>query len=219
MATNQLRFGINLVTPTREIEKKILKAISTHLNSRAAAISSDLSEKLKGLIVVALQASPTSRELISGELRGELGVVGAEAQLETIFHAIGDATRIKVSPARISGKVVKMTFQIFAVPMNLSAIAGMAGNAGSYETQKGVEIPWFDWLTELGDAVIVREYDVEAGHPSKSRTGGKIMVKGKGWRVPTEHAGTHDNNFVTKAVEKILPQLETEIKQSFNSRL
>ena len=102
-----------------------------------------------------------------------------------------------------------------AVPVDLSAFA----SAGTYTTEKGTAIPWFEWLTTLGDAVIVREYDVESGFPSKSRTGDKIMVRGKGWRVPPAYSGTETNNFVTRATDSILPELSEFISKTVRTTL
>ncbi len=72
-------------------------------------------------------------------------------------------------------------------------------------------LPWLKWLTTLGDAVIVRDYEVRAGFPDKSRTGDKIMVKGSGWRVPPAHSGTPENNFLTRAIDEALPAIEDNI--------
>jgi hypothetical protein len=85
--------------------------------------------------------------------------------------------------------------------------------SGSYSTEKGQRIPWFEWLTELGDRVIVRDFDSEGGHSKQSRTGDMIMVKGGGWRVPPQHAGSPGDNFITKAIDGSLSEITNEMAQ------
>ena len=75
------------------------------------------------------------------------------------------------------------------------------------------------WLLTLGDAVIVRDYEVKAGFPKSSRTGDKIMVKGSGWRVPPEHAGSEGNNFITRAIDEALPEIEKQMMHLFKMGL
>ena len=87
----------------------------------------------------------------------------------------------------------------------------------SYITDKGSNIEWFHWLTSLGDSVIVREFEVESGRSDQSRTGSKIMVKGGGWRVPPLHSGKEGNNFITRATNQILPELESFILKTVRS--
>ena len=45
------------------------------------------------------------------------------------------------------------------------------------------------------------------------------MVKGRGWRVPPEHSGSEDNNFITRAIDSVLPQLQNDLTQLFISAL
>ena len=60
-----------------------------------------------------------------------------------------------------------------------------------------------------------------------SRTGGPIMRKGgDGWgiaasksRVPPEYSGTASNNFVTRAMDRMAPELEKKLTVLFRSKL
>jgi hypothetical protein len=81
-------------------------------------------------------------------------------------------------------------------------------------------LPWLEWLLLYGGKIIVRDYRVKMGSNNRSRTGMAVMVESSGsnWRVPTEFAGTSNNNWVTRAINKIdnkiLDILETELEKS-----
>lgn len=86
------------------------------------------------------------------------------------------------------------------------------------------EIPWLAWLLLRGSAPIVQGYEMVFGNfpttrklgQHMSRTGKAIMVpKPSGfWRMPVEHAGTTDNNFVTRALEGIDIEIEQIVRQT-----
>ena len=207
---------LDLVTPPAAIEKKILTAIKNHLLKKLVGIEGKISKNLNPLIVSALSSSPETESILSGELRTELGITDPASQLSSIFDAIADATTVSFKPPSIRGRGVSMILTVSAVPFDLKSItAGL----GTYTTEKGVEIPWFDWLTTLGDAVIVREHESVTGFPELSRTGDKIMTAGKGWRVPPQFAGRAEDNFVTRAIEQVLPLFEKSIVNTIGGAL
>ena len=206
-----MQIDLKILTPRGQIVRDIGRAIEKHMTKSLSGIGPKIEKRARLLIHSALMNSPVVSSLESGELKGELGVVNASSDLFQIFKSIADETKVTTSKPRFSSNGMNFTLRLTAVPIDLdSVIAGL----GSYTTKKGAEIPWFQWLTELGDAVIVRDYVAETGHPKVSRTGDKIMVKAKGgWRVPPQFAGIKGDNFVTKATDEILPELENFIKK------
>ena len=209
----QLQVSLKLITPLKRIENNILNAAIKHLNSRLGRLPSIITKRARNLIKDALIRSPVTSSLISGKLREEFGVVDADAELQQIFQAISQTVNVTTSRARRRGGRVHMNIRLTAVPFDLDKIVG---TAGSYTTEKGAMIPWFQWLTAAGDRIIVRNYDIEGGYSKFSRTGDKIMVKSgrKGWRVPPEYSGSPNNNFVTRAADSILPELGRYINKT-----
>lgn len=210
-----LRAKLKVLTKDSVIQKRILRAIKDHLNKKIPKIEQSISSKAQLLILESLNSSNETRNIISGKLRGELGITDPTGSLGQIFNGISKMVEIKVSKARKAGQGLRMSITLYAVPIDLSAF----NHVGSYITEKGQIIPWFEWLTTLGDRVIVRKYDAEVGNPEFSRTGNTIMVKGSGWRVPPEFSGTATDNFVTRATDSILPELAKQIEQSFGEML
>jgi hypothetical protein len=205
-----MKLSLKVVTPDQVIRKRILKAMADHLNKKLSGIESKIKNKAKNLLHESLNQSSETQSIISGTLRTELGVVDASSELGAIFGAIVDATTVKVNKAAIRGPQISMSVVLTAIPFDLGQIAS---GGGSYTTKKGEKIDWFRWLTTLGDAVIVRQYEAVSGFPAQSRTGDKIMIKGKGWRVPPEYAGNPADNFVTRATDSILKELGNSIQQ------
>lgn len=206
-----IRVGFNVVTPTDVIERRIHKAIIDHLNSKIVSIQGAITNQAQTLIRKALIESPETDSLISGTLREELGIEDPTDEVQNIISAIASTVSVNITPARRASGGINMKIRLTAVPIDLESVVG---SLGSYVTRKGSSIPWFEWLTRLGDRVIVRDYGIEGGHPLVSRTGDKIMVHSqrKGWRVPPEYSGTATYNFVTRATDTILPELATFIE-------
>jgi hypothetical protein len=217
-ALGQINLKLKLITPPRQIEKNILASAVRYLNSRLSGLPSKISKHAKPLLRNALEQSPAAISLISGKLREEMGVVDASKELDQIFRAISQTVNVTISRARRRGSGVRMTIRLTAVPFDFDTVVG---DNGSYTTEKGAIIPWFKWLTAAGDRIIVRDYDVEGGHPMFSRTGDMIMIKAgkRGWRVPPEFAGTPTVNFVTKATDSILPDLGHYIQSTARKML
>ena len=208
--------SLKIVTPDQVIQKRILKAISDHLNQKLFGIQGKIKTKAQNLLKQSLSQSSETQSILSGTLRTELGVVDAEGEIEAIFDAIIEKTEVTLKKTSVRGSQVHMSVILTAVPFDLNQIAS---GMGTYTTKKGEKIDWFRWLTTLGDAIIVRQYDSVSGFPSQSRTGDKIMIKGKGWRVPPEYAGNPANNFVTRATDSILKELGNSIEKTIGAAI
>jgi hypothetical protein len=86
-------------------------------------------------------------------------------------------------------------------------------------------VPWLAWLLLGGSAPLVQNFHIVFGNFSTSRlpgqhlsrTGKAIMAfqKGSFWRMPIEHAGTSQDNFVTRALDGI----ETEVTKIVEDEL
>lgn len=213
---NKIKASLTIQNPN-QVEKDIIKAIDRHLTSKMSGIHTRIATRTSELIREELMASSETNSILSGKLRAELGVADASSELESIFDAIAQKVKVSVKKTTSSSRGVSMHVKISAVPLDIDSIAG---SLGTYTTKKGTQIPWFKWLTTLGDRVIVRDYITETGKPRVSRTGDMIMVKGKsGWRVPPEFSGTEEDNFVTRATDKILPKLGDFIRKTVEGSL
>jgi len=198
-----LQFSLKLINE-QDMQRQILIAMRKHLKQNFKKEAEHFSNFAGANILKAILDSPTVRELESGELREELGLVNGAHAMEQIALGIVSSYSLTMQEPRISGNKITATIKLEAVPLDLSEFHNIAEQV----TEKGQKLPWFKWLTTLGDAIIVKDFEVQAGFPKSSRTGDKIMVEGKGWRVPPEHAGFEANNFITRAVDDVAPLIE-----------
>ena len=199
----------------KRVEQDMLKALHRHLKKNFRKYAGYLETSVASTLMTAISSSPTMRELQGGNLRGELGV--EIPNIWGITMAVVNSAKLTVNEPKIVGREIVAGIRLQAAPSDLETLK--TGDPGVQETEKGQELPWLEWLTNLGDAVIVRDYEVRAGFPKNSRTGDKIMIKGKGWRVPPEHAGTEEDNFITRAIEGALPQIEKDVMYYFKNAL
>lgn len=196
-------FSLKLLYPEK-VKKNILIAMNKHLTLKFKTSSSlrDFENKASILLHQKMMSSPTTKAILNGDLREEFGLTNPE-EIDSILFQIANNSTFDVRGPKMTRNHISMTISYKAVPPDVSHIPG----AGIQQTEKGQTLPWLKWLTELGDSVIVKEYEVRAGFPQSSRTGDKIMVAGQGWRVPPQHAGSSGNNFITKASEEALDEI------------
>ena len=198
-----------------KLQQDILIAIHKHIKKDFKKYANYLEVSVASTLMTALLASPTMKELKSGRLREELGVEFVNEY--GITMAIVNSANLTISVPKLIGSKIVGNIKLEAAPLDLETLK--SGDDGVQETEKGQMLPWLERLTTLGDSVIVRDYEVKAGFPDRSRTGDKIMVKGGGWRVPPEHSGTEENNFITRAIDESLPEIEKNIMYFFKGAL
>jgi len=202
MSDITIKGSLKILNP-ENIKKEILKALRRRLSRKLKAAVNDIERDSSVVLLDAILGSTTAKSLFNGSLREELGITDT-SQVYSIIQIIANNLQVRVDGPKISGQQIRLKIRLEAIPKDFnSKLPGI----GSYQTEKGQSIDWLKWLTELGDSIIVREYDVRAGFPKSSRTGDKIMVKGKGWRVPPEHAGSQSSNFITKACDSALGEI------------
>ena len=66
-----------------------------------------------------------------------------------------------------------------------------------------------EWLLTYGNEVAVPDYQMREGHYKASRTGEALMFKVNnyiGWKVPEAHAGTIDDNWITKIINEFIQE-------------
>tara|TARA_Y100001934_G_scaffold275594_1_gene370391 strand:- start:2117 stop:2773 length:657 start_codon:yes stop_codon:yes gene_type:complete len=213
--SNSLNFSLKMVNEDK-VKKDILMAIQKHMKKNFNKSTDKIKMEVKNQVYNAILQSSTMDSLQSGNLREEFGLESVNP--DGIASAVSNIVKLKVESPRISGDKIVAKFTIEAAPSDLQTVTS-GSEDGLQETEKGQSLPWLKWLLTLGDAVIIRSFEVKAGFPKRSRTGDKIMVKGRGWRVPPEHSGSEDNNFITRAIDSVLPQLQNDLTQLFISAL
>lgn len=202
---NVVDVHLKLVTTPQQIAVKINDAIRNHIQLVFLKINTiSLRTKIGKIIRDAVLDSPEVKSLKGGQLQGELGptIANVSDALDLIIDSLVNTMVITFMPLR--GNVTQrlrggLRLQIF--PKTLVATLSKS-KEGAFMTRKGVNIPWLKWLLNLGDKIIVRQFDVDFNHTRGSRTGLAVMKNAKrGWRVPPQFSGTPSDNFLTRALE------------------
>lgn len=212
-----IQLGLKVITTKQQMADDICKAVSIELNIKVVKILPKLESEFQNLIRQSIENSQEYSELVgAGRLRTELGIEDdPTGVLQNVIQLLISNLKVKFEPVKSYRTHIFGSIKLF-IDTDIQHIISHSG--GEYRTKKGTKIPWLEWLLTLGDQIIIQEYDVVRFRPAYSRTGDAIMVKsvGGGWRVPPQFSGVEDNNFITRAIESVIPTfektLENEIK-------
>jgi hypothetical protein len=95
-------------------------------------------------------------------------------------------------------------------------------NFSAYDSN-GNLIDWLNWLLTAGDTIVVSDYQVFYGDYSNppSRSRGAVMVKtpSRGFRVDPNHAGTIEDNWITRAFDKAGREIEPILQRALVNAL
>lgn len=168
------------------------------------------------IIYEAVITSPAAQSLTNGKLRIDFGLTTSPAG--DIARSVADTLSIRAIKAPggnlQGGLVLKLQpndySNLFSLPL---AVQHSIYTRGGKEEH--ITLPWLDWLLRMGQQIIVNDYGVSYG--SKGRTGGGNMNKREApFKVDSQFAGTVDDNFITRAVQSVVPQIESILKQGFS---
>jgi hypothetical protein len=212
---------MDVITTEYEITSNIMAEYATHLTEIFRAIKPIIETRIKEKIAELIWASPETESLISGDLKKHLGIIDAKGTIQEIINMIQNSMELLVEPINYSGthfstggfiiKVLKSDFQDILSTSN-----------SSYITRTGnTNIPWLSWLLFAGNSPLIYGYRIEFNpHNIENSRTGAIMVKNPGgiWSIPDEHAGTQENNFLTRALTSLENEIDIIIKDEISKR-
>jgi hypothetical protein len=203
--------------------KALLSEIIKRLGS--AAFRTGLRRGTNKILEQALKSQPEYRDMVAhgGKLRAELGVVDSEAAMNRLVRDWLASTQVRVARPRLLGKqFVGSIVTIQSIQADYQDVLSKA--YASYTTERGEVIPWLEWLlTQGSDTMIMSHVAWNPLNPTiASRTGTNTVMKksrGKGWGVPSEYAGTPEDNLATRAVADSMREILELVKKESTRRL
>jgi hypothetical protein len=181
-----------------EIQAHMYRALATDLNKRIHSKARRAAHILKGHVQNWMMESKEISSLLSQgvpySLNATFGLFPgrAEGAVSAIVSAISDAITIEFTP--VSSRTLKGGVIFRFQPTDFAELLGLP--QGHQATEMGTDLHWLEWLLIKGDLVVVKGYLYQ---PSNSgRSGGGTMDVGGSFRVPPQHAGTVENNFITR---------------------
>jgi hypothetical protein len=188
---------IKLLDSIRSVEGKVNAAIAEQANSLMGRNSEKTKSKIHAFVERCVAEQPEIDSLKAGgqgSLAAQFGIpAGQESSVtDSIVAAIVAATKVNITRfnRQLQGKI-EISFQ----PADFANLLALPG--GSVNTNLGVKLDWLHWLLQEGNRVIIVGYEYVSNNNGRSRGG--VMRTGESWRVPTQFAGTLEDNFITRA--------------------
>ena len=198
MATN---IKINNKDLLKDIDKQLKKLI----NKNIPKMQRILNEKIGDIV---FQRLVNGLPVIQGNDLAEIGVPDINSRLISIMQTISRNVRIKISP----GKQLRMTINI--IEEDYSDVLSLPDAVYAYTSSRGSGIlEWLKWILLGGNGTIIGGFDFSPAPSPFSRTGGGLMVAGGGWSVPSNLAGTSQNNILTRALDNIEKDIRAIVDQ------
>jgi hypothetical protein len=215
-----MKISIKLLDSSSVISTKILGSIIGHLQPAFIKTQQSLQQILPKIVKEALVLEPEYASLLSGQLRSELGVPDADSKIEQIFSAWSNNLVVQNRPLSIKGSGLSGGFSINIIKSDFSDILSLPA-AVVVDSTSGSIIPWLQWLLIEGNQILIRDYKLKTGPNSRSRTGNAIMVSSTkdNWRVPPQFAGTINNNWVTRAIDRLDDSVLTYIEKELEKHI
>jgi len=201
-----------MLTTPRDFKRNILKGMRAELTKKltSSAFKTSIHRGVRIMLGEALQSQDEYLSMVTqdGKLRAELGVADSNSVMDSLVRDWVRSVNVRVAPPRVLGdRIVGTVVSVTAIQSDYHDVLDKA--YASYTTEKGQEIPWLDWLLTKGVSIMVATHHSLQLPNVRSRTGtNTVMVKtkGQGWGVPTEYAGTPENNYAQRAVMEVVKE-------------
>jgi hypothetical protein len=192
----------------RETDAQVVAAINGALAKEINLAIKNLLPTLKQRIIpvvrLALASSPEIASLQNGALRAEFGLeTDPTNQLIEAILATIEFRPLYAQKNRGGG------IEILMQPSDYSNILG---RSFAQQAIEGGSLPWLSWLLTLGDSIIITGFGVEFGSFKTSRTGdARMSSKMAPYKVNSAFSGTLNDNFITRAIDRVYPQIQSII--------
>ena len=195
----------NIKIDAKKISTDISRDIFKVIKKAIPKIQSSLDSKIVNII---FQRLVTGVPTISGRDYYEMGVPDINQRLQSIIRIASQSFTIKVKVENL------LTINIGILEDDYSQLLSLPESIFPYISAKGSGVlEWLRWILIEGNQPIVRDFEFVSTPSRFSRTGGGIMLRGGGWSVPPNLAGTMQDNILTRSLQNIEKDIETLVNQ------
>ena len=212
---------LELLGTPEQFEKVILSSINDKFNDAIKKSITGVEEQVKRLVYDNIYNCSELEALREGSLRSELGLSLRQASGASSDIAQAVSESVVIQEDKDTKKKSSGGMTVYVQPSNFANVLEVKDSSVTYLSKrykKNVKLEWLDWLINRGDEIIVANFGfVSSG---KGRTGGGRMQKGGSWRISPRHAGTQEDNFITRALgessqKEIASIIEKAIKKNW----
>ena len=200
---------INLTESNAQIEAKILKAIAEDVNKSFSQKINLVKDIFSRNVYDAVVSCPEMNSVSSGVLKIDFGLLFDPV----VVIAIATADSVNVQFNKVNNKLTTGGFSVTVQPLDYLNLLSLPQAINI--TEKGITLPWLEWLLTYGDSIIIADFGVK--YTRDGRTGGGYMSpEAKPFIVNSMFSGTVDNNFITRAIDAKLNNIENDLIRAFS---
>jgi hypothetical protein len=183
--------------------KKVNEAISDFLNRTLNRNLGKIVREIRELIPSWIESQPEMIELATNEAPGSLAAqFGLPAGTgKDIVNKISNAVRNSLAI-----RITKINKKDLSGGVELNLMSGtfeeLLSLKEGHVIEDDLDLHWLDWLLSRVYETIVTGYQFKI--TDGGRSGGGVMTAGNIWRVPTQYAGSPEDNFITRALKNTI---------------
>lgn len=203
-----LKFSLDVIDSNSEIYTAILKALLPEVKDFINTAFTQIKASLPLVIRAAITDTPEYRSLLDGQLKYEFGIPDSASKLAGLLDIWSNNLNEIYNPPSIQNNQIKASFSVSMIRVDFADVL-YTDYGYMQDSIRGYNLPWLEWLLLEGNRTIISDYQVLVGPNKASRTGMAIMSPSKkSWRVPSSYAGTENDNWITRALDSISPQIQ-----------
>ena len=208
-----MSISLNIIESNRQIQKLINQSLAVELNKKVKSNTNRVVKQIKAMIPTWLGEQDEVLSLLAdgvpNSLNAQFGLpIGTSSEaVAAIMVAVSETITVEINKfdANLKGSIFfKVQPEDFTNVLSLPE--------GYIQTLTN-NLHWLDWLVTMGGSPIVGGYEYKPANDGRS--GGGIMVGGVAWQVPSQYAGTIDNNFITRALQNREQEITNALKGLF----
>lgn len=198
--------SIEILESDGMIVKKIHTSLAKVFNKSLSKSASNINASLKPIISGALSASPELSSLSGGILAVDFGLTTDPTG--PIVNSIVNSLDIDIQKAIGTASGIKGGLLITMQPIDYSNLFSLSV---AEQIIEGGSLPWLKWLLTFGQQIIIGDFGVKYEAGRGRRGGGYMTIEERPFKVNSAFAGTADNNFITRSVSRVAPQIKNTI--------
>lgn len=200
--------SIKLLEDSKTIQKSILKALLPQTINFMNKIVDEIKRELPIIVRDGIINSPEYTSILGGNLKYQFGLEDSVSKLNGLINIWTNNIDIKYIRPSISNGQIKSKISANMIRADYSDVLG-TDYAKMNDTQRGYSLPWLQWLLLDGNQILISESIIVLGPNPNSRTGFAIMRPSQtgSWRVPSEFSGTSQDNWLTRTITDLSPQI------------
>lgn len=211
-----MKASFRLLDSSKDIQNKILQALLLEIESVMNSAVSVIKKELPTIVFSGITAAPEYQSLVSGNLQYELGIPDPINKISGLIDLWTNNIQYSYAKPIISGAKIISKFSASMIKVDFSDVL-YSDYATVYDTARGYSLPWLEWLLLYGNTTIIPGYQVVIGPNPSSRTGYAVMRNSTGfWKVPSEFSGTISDNWITRSLEKIGPDIDSLLQRALS---